>query len=192
MHGYIDLNQPAILALGVRSNRRARTRLRASLIVGVFRREICFEPYKLELEKMMNKSLSNLIVGAGLAGSLLFTASVVHADPSEWAKADYMNYCASCHGADGTGNGPMQDQLKGKPTDLTVLTKDNGGVFPYLKVYKTIDGTWDQGNLRAHGSNEMPIWGDVFRRTATVRHGYMETKGRIMTIIQYIESLQKK
>jgi mono/diheme cytochrome c family protein len=141
---------------------------------------------------MMNKSLSNLIVGAGLAGSVLFTANVVHADPTEWAKADYVNYCAACHGADGTGNGPMQDQLKGKPTDLTVLAKDKGGNFPYLTVYRTIDGTWGEGILRAHGSNEMPIWGDVFRREAIGRNSYMETKGRIMAIIQYIESLQKK
>jgi mono/diheme cytochrome c family protein len=141
---------------------------------------------------MMSKSLSNLIVGIGLAGSVLFTANVVHAEPSEWAKADYTNNCAACHGVDGTGNGPMQDQLKGKPTDLTVLAKNNGGNFPYPKVYRTIDGTWNEGNLRAHGSSEMPIWGDVFRREAAGENSYMETKGRIMAIIQYIQSLQKK
>lgn len=140
----------------------------------------------------MNKSLSSLVFGAGLVGSMFFAVSGVNADPSEWAKADYMNYCAACHGADGAGNGPVADQLKGKPSDLTVLSKNNGGNFPYQQVYRVIDGTWNQGSLRAHGSDEMPIWGDVFRRKASSEHGYMETKGRIMTIIQYMESLQKK
>ena len=140
----------------------------------------------------MKRSLSNLILGAGLVGSTFFTAAGVNADPSEWVKADYVNSCAACHGVDGTGNGPMAGELKGKPTDLTMLAKQNGGNFPYLKVYRTIDGTWDQGNMRAHGSKEMPIWGDVFRRTAGGENVYMQTKGRIMAIIQYIDSLQKK
>ena len=140
----------------------------------------------------MRNSLSKLVLGAGIVGSMVLAVSGVNAEPSQWAKADYMNYCASCHGAEGAGNGPMKDQLKGVPSDLTVLAKNNGGNFPYVKVYRTIDGTWEQGNILAHGSNEMPIWGDVFRRKAPTEHAYMETKGRIMAIIQYLDSLQKK
>ena len=140
----------------------------------------------------MRQALRNLILGAGLVGSTFFAAVGVNAEPSEWVKADYINYCASCHGVDGTGDGPMADQIKGKATDLTTLAKNNGGHFPYLKVYGTIDGTWSERDLRAHGSHEMPIWGDVFRRKASDINGYMETKGRIMAIIQYIEFLQKK
>ena len=105
---------------------------------------------------------------------------------------EYRNSCAQCHGLDGTGNGPMADQLNGKPSDLTVLAKNNGGNFPYQKVYRTIDGTYNEGSFRAHGSKEMPIWGDVFRRKASSENRYMESKGRMMAIIQYIETMQKK
>lgn len=140
----------------------------------------------------MSKSLNNLILAAGLVGSTFLAAVSVNAETSEWIKADYQNYCASCHGLDMTGNGPMADQLKGKPSDLTVLAKNNGGNFPYQKVYRTIDGTYNEGSFRAHGSKEMPIWGDVFRRKATSENRYMESKGRMMAIIQYIESMQKK
>ena len=140
----------------------------------------------------MRNPLERFIIGAGFVGCTLFAAVGVNAEPSEWVKADYINHCGSCHGADGSGNGPMADQLKGKPSDLTLLAKNNGGNFPYPKVYRTIDGTWDAGNRRPHGSKEMPIWGDDFRRTAAGENSYMETKGRIMSIIQYIESLQKK
>lgn len=140
----------------------------------------------------MSESLSKLIVSAGLVGGMLFAANSVNAQPSEYAQADYVNYCASCHGLDGTGNGPMADQLKGKPTDLAVLSKNNDGTFPYLKVYKTIDGTWNEGNSRAHGSDEMPIWGNVFRRKAVGENSYIAAQARIMNIIQYIDYLQKK
>ena len=140
----------------------------------------------------MRKAMSKLVLGAGFVGYTFFAALGVSAEPSVWVKADYTNYCASCHGVDGTGDGPMADQLKGEPADLTVLAKNNGGTFPYTKVYQTIDGSLDEGNFRSHGSAEMPIWGDVFRRNASDLSGFMETKGKIMAISQYIESLQKK
>ena len=44
------------------------------------------------------------------------------------------------HGIDGQGNGPLSSQLKVPPTDLTVLTKKNNGVFPFEAVYEIIDG----------------------------------------------------
>ena len=39
-------------------------------------------------------------------------------------------YCASCHGADGTGHGPAASALRTQPADLTILARRNGGVFP--------------------------------------------------------------
>ena len=42
----------------------------------------------------------------------------------------YINYCASCHGVDGRGNGPAAAARRMPPTDLTVLSKNNHGVFP--------------------------------------------------------------
>ena len=56
---------------------------------------------------------------------------------NEAAKADYVAYCASCHGVDGTGNGPLADTLKVRPADLTVISKKNGGHFPYTMLRKT-------------------------------------------------------
>src|ERR1700674_202975 len=37
----------------------------------------------------------------------------------------FLNYCASCHGVDGKGNGPAAAALKPAPTDLTTLAKAN-------------------------------------------------------------------
>ena len=49
-------------------------------------------------------------------------------------KEMYTNYCAVCHGTEGKGNGPAAEALKTPPSDLTVLSKKNGGKYPALKV----------------------------------------------------------
>src|SRR5208337_193243 len=42
-------------------------------------------------------------------------------------KEMYTAYCAVCHGTDGKGGGPAASALKVPPSDLTLLSKNNGG-----------------------------------------------------------------
>jgi mono/diheme cytochrome c family protein len=72
----------------------------------------------------------------------------------------YVQYCSSCHGKDGRGNGPVSPQLKIKPPDLTLLAKKNKGIYPLDDVMKAIDG---RRLVRAHGDREMPVWGGGFQ-----------------------------
>jgi hypothetical protein len=124
---------------------------------------------------------------------------------NEPAKTDFVSYCASCHGVDGTGNGPLADTMKVKPTDLTVIRKNNKGQFPYTMLRKTIEGT-ELGLARAHGPREMPVWGPVFRQepeTPVAGGGsgdysgsfaqcvHLAARARILNIVDYIESIQK-
>ena len=62
-------------------------------------------------------------------------------------KEMYTAYCAVCHGTDGKGGGPAASALKTPPADLTILSKNNGGKYPALKVTSAIRGTND---LPAH------------------------------------------
>ena len=97
---------------------------------------------------------------------------------------EFENHCASCHGEDGKGNGPMAGQLTKPPTDLTLLSKENGGSFPETVVYQIIDGR--RVNI-FHGTREMPIWGDRFYAA----DGNEDTvNARISEIIKFIESIQ--
>lgn len=142
----------------------------------------------------MRKAWIRWSMVAGLAGSLALTAVSVNADDS--AKIDFTNYCASCHGADGAGNGPVADQLKSKPTDLTALSKNNDGQFPYLNLRSVIDGSPNASAIRAHGSAEMPVWGNVFRAETGIVFGreggsYALSKAKILNIVDYIASIQK-
>jgi mono/diheme cytochrome c family protein len=102
-------------------------------------------------------------------------------------KEMYVSYCAVCHGTDGKGNGPAASALKVPPTDLTVLSKDNGGKFPSLKVSAAIRG---DSNVPAHGTKEMPVWGSLFRDLSQGHEG--EVQQRVNNLTKYIEGLQAK
>jgi len=99
----------------------------------------------------------------------------------------YTNYCAVCHGKDGKGNGPATPALKSPPTDLTTLAQKNGGKYPGLHVTSVIRG---EGDLPAHGSKDMPVWGPLFWRMSQGHEA--EVQQRIANLNQYIESLQVK
>ena len=99
----------------------------------------------------------------------------------------YKTYCAVCHGIDGKGNGPAASAMKIPPTDLTQLAKNDGGKFPDMKVAATIRG---EGNVAAHGTPEMPIWGHLFWGMSHGHEG--EVQQRVANLTKYIESLQAK
>jgi mono/diheme cytochrome c family protein len=99
----------------------------------------------------------------------------------------YKAYCAVCHGVDGTGNGPAAAALKVAPTDLTAMTSKNGGKYPALRVSAIIRG---EQVLAAHGSKDMPIWGDLFWNMSGGHE--TEVQQRVANLNRYIESLQKK
>jgi mono/diheme cytochrome c family protein len=99
----------------------------------------------------------------------------------------YTAYCAVCHGTDGKGGGPAASALKTPPTDLTLLSKNNGGKYPALKVSSAIRG---EGALPAHGSKDMPVWGSLFWSMSAGHEG--EVQQRVANLTNYIESLQAK
>jgi mono/diheme cytochrome c family protein len=102
-------------------------------------------------------------------------------------KEMYTAYCAVCHGTDGKGGGPAASALKVPPADLTQLSKNNGGKYPALKVTSAIRG---EGDVPAHGSKEMPVWGSLFWNMSHGHEG--EVQQRVANLTKYVESLQAK
>lgn len=99
----------------------------------------------------------------------------------------YKTYCAVCHGTEGKGDGPAVAALKTPPTDLTSLSAHNGGKYPNLRVGAIIRG---EEVLAAHGSKEMPIWGNLFWNMSGGHES--EVQQRVSNLNKYLESLQKK
>ena len=108
---------------------------------------------------------------------------------------EYRNSCAQCHGISGKGGGPVGDFLTKTPLDLTILQKNNGGIFPVTNVYSVIDGSADIG---VHGSRDMPLWGSRYRdRLAedpddifSSEDTDLYVRTRILSLIEYLATLQ--
>jgi mono/diheme cytochrome c family protein len=96
---------------------------------------------------------------------------------------EFRTHCAVCHGSGGHGDGPMAGQLVRRPTDLTLLSRNNGGSFPETVVYQSIDG---RRIVLFHGSREMPVWGERFQRN----DDEATQDARINALVRYVESLQ--
>lgn len=105
--------------------------------------------------------------------------------PEKAGQEMFRTYCAVCHGADAKGTGPAARGLKKQPTDLTQLTRKNGGRFPEAVVSSVIEGT---DHVTDHGTREMPMWGDAFR--AVNRDENLE-KLKVRNLTAYIESIQQ-
>ncbi len=109
-------------------------------------------------------------------------------------KEEYDAHCAVCHGLQGKGDGLYAGFGSQKMAKLTTLTKQNKGVFPFTRVYQTIDGTED---IKAHGSRDMPIWGSDYRTWAAERYAVYHNseafvRARILALTEYVYRLQEK
>jgi mono/diheme cytochrome c family protein len=98
----------------------------------------------------------------------------------------FRNYCASCHGGEARGDGPLAEHMRVHPSDLTLLSKANSGVFPFDVVVSVIDG---RKGVKGHGSAEMPAWGDAFKKTSEAPDE-AAVRRKIEELAHFIWSLQ--
>ncbi len=137
---------------------------------------------------MMTKKTRNLLIGVVVLLAVLLTAFAMFEMAAAAGQAGnqmkmqlgqgqklYMQYCASCHGTDATGKGPVAIALRVPPTDLTRISKENGK-FPIEKLQASISG---ENALPVHGNRDMPVWGGTLNRN------------QIALLVKYIESIQK-
>jgi mono/diheme cytochrome c family protein len=131
-------------------------------------------------------------------------AAAAQAEDFDVGKSEFQSSCASCHGIDAKGDGPVSSQLKVPPPDLTMLAKKNNGVFPTNAAYEIIYGL---KTIPAHGTREMPIWGYEFTPMSSLPHNidpsYWKMFGpepssevvvrtRILAVIDYLSRIQEK
>ena len=139
-----------------------------------------------------------------IAGLTAVFSGMAQAEDLDIGKSEFRSSCASCHGTDGKGKGPVGEQLKVPSPDLTILASNNNGVFPTNAVYETILGS---KTIPAHGTREMPIWGERFNPIVSLPHNvdpsYWKMAGpeqspevvvrtRILAVIDYLNRIQQK
>lgn len=129
---------------------------------------------------------------AALAASMCFAKAAVAFDAvtlEDYSGEEiFGRFCASCHGAEARGDGPVSRSLNVAVPDLTTISVRYGG-FPALLIRDVIDGRGI--DMRAHGTREMPVWGYEF----WVEEGGDVTAQRIVRdainkLVEYLQSVQ--
>lgn len=133
--------------------------------------------------RRMLVAIVTLAVSAGAAQAQTVKKEPIKPTSAADAKTMFETYCAVCHGKDGKGTGPAAKALAKAPADLTKLSARNGGTFPDVHVRRFIEGL---DEVAAHGSRDMPMWGDLFRSlnrdTAQIR---------IAGLAEYLKAMQQ-
>lgn len=133
--------------------------------------------------------MPRLSIIAALAMTL--SPHMVAAQDADVGRAHYHAHCATCHGLEGAGDGPMAGVLLVPPSDLTTLSARHGGAFPTERVVKRIDG---REPLISHGS-PMPVFGDYFERRfdvplTLVTGEKLWTSQPVLDLVAYLRELQ--
>jgi len=99
----------------------------------------------------------------------------------------YKTYCASCHGKDARGDGPLADALRFAPPDLTRIGRRHNGKLDLGRLHRIIDG---REPVKGHGGGDMPVWGDALLQP---HDGYDagKVKKTIGELVHYLASIQE-
>ncbi|MCP4202180.1 MAG: cytochrome c [bacterium] len=109
-------------------------------------------------------------------------------------RVTFNRYCASCHGEKADGTGPVARMLKVAPKDLRMLTIENDGEYPGEELAEYVDG---RKEVRAHGSRDMPVWGEVFQTSLVASPASPDEAGedraarKIRELVLYVETIQQ-
>jgi mono/diheme cytochrome c family protein len=126
------------------------------------------------------------VSAAGVSAQTKIEKTPIKPTPASNGKQMFEAYCAACHGKDAKGTGPAATALKKTPADLTRLSARNGGTFPEVRVKRFIEGL---DEVPAHGSRDMPMWGDLFRSLDSANAGTAQI--RVQALNDYLKSLQQ-
>ena len=125
--------------------------------------------------------------------ALMPAAHAAFAQDPVVGEREYREHCAACHGLEGRGDGPIGQFLKTPAPNLALISVRNGGKYPVQKVYEIIEGS---AVVAAHGSRDMPLWGDRYRRSAApitpdqASIGNEIAQYRILSLVYFLGTLQ--
>ena len=117
-----------------------------------------------------------LFVGIGSSENLGRAASKAGIDDVANGRKLFQRYCASCHGVDAKGDGPVAGTLKVPPPDLTKIKMEDGK-FPAERLRNVISG---ENGIPVHGKRNMPVWGATLGRS------------NIDALVKFLETLQNE
>jgi mono/diheme cytochrome c family protein len=132
-------------------------------------------------------SLKKLMIA--LFGLLLVSpVAIAGADDIAQGRTIYLDYCASCHGFNADGRGPVAPALSTPPANLRLLSERYGNPLPTDQIARFIDGRAD---VKAHGPRDMPVWGEEAWKTPEAKGSKAEVRDWVGKLVAYLQSIQK-
>ena len=130
-------------------------------------------------------------IPSAAAACALLIATSTRAAPLELAergRREYVRYCASCHGVNGDGTGPVAPALLTRPPDVRRLFRRYGTPLDRERLGAAIDG---RTPVVAHGEREMPVWGERFDALPPDADSRERTIAeRLAALLAYLQSIQ--
>lgn len=125
--------------------------------------------------------------------TLIFGLAACAPKPEVVGRSIYNDNCTSCHGKTGRGDGPLAGQLDRPVPDLTIIARENAGVFPMAEVLETIDGYTRRVR---YGRTIMPEFGIALQAGPLVKFDSGDgiptpTPSRMIAIAEYLRSIQR-
>jgi mono/diheme cytochrome c family protein len=147
--------------------------------------------YKITACNKLWRTITKLLAGVVLMALFWAPAPAALAqqaldDVIEAGRQQFSQKCAVCHGLEGKGDGVLGQHLKEKPADLSLLSKENGGTFPFWETFGNIDG---REIVRTHETGDMPVWGTDERWEGASGALAM---GQILEIVFFLQSIQEE
>jgi mono/diheme cytochrome c family protein len=132
------------------------------------------------------------ILAAALTGLCAAAGQTAPPEPpkgAEGGKTIFRTICSSCHGTDGRGGGPVAESLRTKPPDLRRIAQRRGSAFPEDEIARYIDG---RTRTPAHGTSEMPVWGDSLAKAVTDEQERERRIARaVEMLVAYLKTIQE-
>lgn len=133
---------------------------------------------------------SGVLTAATAAFCLNAGASADQQPPtgSEAGRMIFNTICVSCHGKDARGGGPVAASLKTAPANLRLIAQRRNGSFSHDEIGQYIDG---RKAPLAHGTREMPVWGDSLATAAPEPEREQRRKLHIEEVVAYLKTIQE-
>ncbi len=121
---------------------------------------------------------------------MIFQSPQIHAQAFEEYSGEetFHRFCASCHGPEGHGDGPVASGIPIMVPDLTLLKRRMGDEFPEAVLRRIIDG---RNAVVYHGTRYMPVWGyEFWVEEGADPEAEENVEIIISNLIEYLESIQ--
>jgi len=102
-------------------------------------------------------------------------------------REEFQESCAACHGADASGRGELANKLMKPPKDLTMIAEQNGGTFPFWRVFDIIAG---DTKVEGHPTSQMPLFSERMRSQESAEV-FPPAPLRVLALTHYLESIQE-